>query len=158
MSKFSFWLTYSTCKNAKRKPQQKKSMCVNYTTLWCRRPLKFTDSPHVLRQFTMFETVTTGGERVSTSRKILVSSFSRSAQHSFDRLTSFETSVNIYQSTRRDIPEDFKTEFLFIWKCRYLKQRPWNYFGGKPSFERPLPTNRARHKLRQSGTYFNHSL
>jgi len=32
MSKFSLWLTYSTCKNAKRKPQQKGSMCVNYTT------------------------------------------------------------------------------------------------------------------------------
>ena len=31
MSKFSLWLTYSTCKNTKRKPQQKKSMCVNYT-------------------------------------------------------------------------------------------------------------------------------
>ena len=33
MSKFSLWLTYSTCKNAKRKPQQKISMCVNYTTV-----------------------------------------------------------------------------------------------------------------------------
>jgi hypothetical protein len=32
MSKFSLSLTYSTCKNTKRKPQQKKSMCVNYTT------------------------------------------------------------------------------------------------------------------------------
>jgi len=32
MSKFSLWLTYSTCRNAKRKPQQQKSMCVNYTT------------------------------------------------------------------------------------------------------------------------------
>jgi len=26
-SKFSLWLTYSTCKNAKRKPQQIKSVC-----------------------------------------------------------------------------------------------------------------------------------
>ena len=35
MSKFILWLTHSTCKNAKRKPQWKKSMCVNYTTvLW----------------------------------------------------------------------------------------------------------------------------
>ena len=32
MSKFSLWLIYSTCKNTKRKPQQKKSICVNYTT------------------------------------------------------------------------------------------------------------------------------
>ena len=36
MSKFSLWLTYSTCKNAKRKPQQQKSMCVNYTTIQAR--------------------------------------------------------------------------------------------------------------------------
>jgi len=76
----------------------------------------------------MFEAVTTGGKRVSTFRRILVSSFSRSAQHSLDCLTvkmtplqSFETSVNIYQSTRRDISEDLKTEFLVIWKCRYFK-------------------------------------
>ena len=33
MSKFSLWLIYSTCRNAKRKPQQKKPMCVNYTTV-----------------------------------------------------------------------------------------------------------------------------
>jgi len=32
MSKFSLWLTYSTCKKAKRKPQQQKLMCVNCTT------------------------------------------------------------------------------------------------------------------------------
>ena len=32
MNKFSLWLTYSTCKNTKRKPQQTESMCFNYTT------------------------------------------------------------------------------------------------------------------------------
>jgi len=33
MSKFSLWLIYSTCRNAKRKsPKKKKSICVNYTT------------------------------------------------------------------------------------------------------------------------------
>jgi hypothetical protein len=31
MSKFSLWLTYSTCRNAKRKPQQQKNQCVSTT-------------------------------------------------------------------------------------------------------------------------------
>ena len=31
MSKFSLWLTYSTCRNAKRKPRQQKNQCVSTT-------------------------------------------------------------------------------------------------------------------------------
>ena len=53
MSKFSLWLPYSTCKNTKRNPhQKKKSMCVNYTTLLIHR---FTKEAHYcLEMFDQF--------------------------------------------------------------------------------------------------------
>ena len=36
MSKFSLWLTYSTCRNTKRKPQQQKiSVCQLHNTTFC---------------------------------------------------------------------------------------------------------------------------
>ena len=44
MSKFSLWLTYSTCKNAKRKPQQKKSMCqIHNSNVWDGTALRSKD-------------------------------------------------------------------------------------------------------------------
>jgi len=42
MSKFSLWLTYSICKNTKRKPQQKKiNVCELHNTVISSMPLSF---------------------------------------------------------------------------------------------------------------------